>query len=551
MTTQDTLVLDESLVVHDHNLQQKEVFWVGWDGPDDPANPRNWTNRRKWLLSSSGIMFCAIVSLSVSGQFRIVGETSYSISIGSIEDQMGVSKGMALLGVTLFTLTFGAAPLIIAPFSEVYGRSWIYFGSAFIFTLFFLPQALAQNIETILVARFISGCAGSTAVSLVGGTLADVWSDEERGLPMAIFAWSAFSSSGGLIPVSNTLQTGLGPIMFGYVEENYDFRLIQWITMGASGLFTLALGCIVLPRETRASVLLSRKAARLRKETGDSKYQCKFDLERGSFTHMMTTALSRPVKMLATEPILISFSAYIAFCWAILYIQLVSLPLVFGELYGFSIGEAGMTYAAQFIGASVGLVVDHFCNKKYIKEVGRRGPEARLYSAMAGGIFVPVGCFSFTFTSFTSIPWIVPCICVSILYVGILLIYLAVFSYLADSYTLYASSALLVGAVFPLFTDSLYDRLGIQGAGGLTSGLATLLSVTPFVLFIYGARLRARSPFAQELERMKRAAQALAELKEEEVVLEPKGCGAPTNQGDVGRAVVRKLPSGEGRKEEA
>ncbi|KDE09672.1 hypothetical protein MVLG_00078 [Microbotryum lychnidis-dioicae p1A1 Lamole] len=538
MTTQNTLVLDESLVVQDHILQHRDVVWVGWDGPDDPANPRNWTNRRKWLLSSSGIMFCAIVSLSVS---------AYSISIGSVEDQMGVSKEMALLGMTLFTLTFSAAPLIIAPFSEVYGRSWIYFGSAFIFTLFFLPQALAQNIETILVARFISGCAGSTAVSLVGGTLADVWSDEERGLPMAIFAWSAFSS------------TGLGPIMFGYVEENYDFRLIQWITMGASGLFTLALGCIVLPRETRASVLLTRKAARLRKETGDSKYQFKFDLEQGSFTHMMTTALSRPVKMLATEPILIFFSAYIAFCWAILYIQLVSLPLVFGELYDFSIGEAGMTYAAQFIGASVGLVVDHSCNKKYIKEVGRRGPEARLYSAMAGGIFVPVGCFSFTFTSFASIPWIVPCICVSILYIGILLIYLAVFSYLADSYTLYASSALsamsfarnLVGAVFPLFTDSLYDRLGIQGAGGLTSGLATLLSVTPFVLFIYGARLRARSPFAQELERMKRAAQALAELKEEEVVVEPKGCDAPTIQGDVGRAVVRRLPSGEGRKEEA
>ncbi|SGY32330.1 BQ5605_C002g01349 [Microbotryum silenes-dioicae] len=70
-------------------------------------------------------------------------------------------------------------------------------------------------------------------------------------------------------------------------------------------------------------------------------------------------------------------------------------------------------------------------------------------------------------------------------------------------------------------------------------------------LFIYGARLRARSPFAQELERMKRAAQALAELKEWEVVVEPKSCDASTIQGDVGRAVVRRLPSGEGRKEEA
>lgn len=63
------------------------------------------------------------------------------------------------------------APLLLAPLSEVYGRNWIYQISAIIFALFFLPQALAKNIETILVCRFISGIAGSTAVSLVGGAL--------------------------------------------------------------------------------------------------------------------------------------------------------------------------------------------------------------------------------------------------------------------------------------------------------------------------------------------------------------------------------------------
>lgn len=98
----------------------------------------------------------------------------------------------------------------------------------------------------------------------------------------------------------------------------------------------------------------------------------------------------------------------------------------------------------------------------------------------------------------------------------------------------------------------MYDGLGIQGAGGLTAGelplpppstssprhalvaslrgarptgirgpcsrllfglvgtadptralagIATLLSVTPFVLFRYGSALRARSPFARELAR--------------------------------------------------
>lgn len=51
----------------------------------------------------------------------------------------------------------------------------------------------------------------------------------------------------------------------------------------------------------------------------------------------------------------------------------------------------------------------------------------------------------------------------------------------------------------------MYDALGIQGAAGLTAGLGTVLSATPFILFIYGARLRARSPFAQELARREEA----------------------------------------------
>jgi MFS family permease len=232
-----------------------------------------------------------------------------------MEEQLHSSRTLVLLGITFFTLTFGASPLLLAPISEVYGRTYLYNVSALVFTLFFIPQALARNIETMLISRFIAGIAGSSAVSLVGGTLADLWINEERGLPMALFAWSAFGS------------TGLGPVIFGYVEQFYDFRMINWIMLAISGAFTTAL--IVLLRETRSSVLLSRKAARLRKETGDDRYQCKADLARSSFLVMMKTSLTRPVRMLCTEPVLISFTLWISWVWGVLYVFLVAIPLVF------------------------------------------------------------------------------------------------------------------------------------------------------------------------------------------------------------------------------
>lgn len=125
----------------------------------------------------------------------------------------------------------------------------------------------------------------------------------------------------------------------------------------------------------------------------------------------------------------------------------------------------------------------------------------------AGGFLLPFGGWIYAWTSFPTVHFIAPCFGITLLYAGMYLIYVAVFQYLADAYGFYASSALsaqsfvrnCVGAVFPLVVRPMYGSLGIQGAGSLTAGISTLLSLTPFVLYRYGAYLRANSPFAKQL----------------------------------------------------
>lgn len=58
--------------------------------------------------------------------------------------------------------------------------------------IFIIPCAVAQNIETLLVCRAIDGIAFSAPMTLVGGTLADLWRNEERGVPMAAFSAAPF-----------------------------------------------------------------------------------------------------------------------------------------------------------------------------------------------------------------------------------------------------------------------------------------------------------------------------------------------------------------------
>lgn len=51
---------------------------------------------------------------------------------------------------------------------------------------------MAKNIGTLLVCRAIDGIAFSAPMTLVGGTLADLWRNEERGVPMAAFSAAPF-----------------------------------------------------------------------------------------------------------------------------------------------------------------------------------------------------------------------------------------------------------------------------------------------------------------------------------------------------------------------
>lgn len=323
--------------------------------------------------------------------------------------------------------------------------------SAVVFALFFLPQALARNIETVLVSRFISGCAGSTAVSLVGGTIADVWRADERGTPMAWFSFAAFGGERSLRSLSRPCPstetdgagaspraaTGLGPVMFGYLVQEKGFRAVNWVMFAMSAAF--AVGLPLLLKETRASVLLSRKAAKLRKETGDARYMSRDDFERGSIRQMMKTSLGRPVRLLFTEPVLVAMTAWISFQWGVLCaclpslcdapgpfqaltaaarhsdLFLVSIPYVFGRIYEFNTGECGMIYVTQFIGSVIGMSMDQYCMRLYRANVAKRGPEARLYTAFVGGVCVPVGAFIFCFTAYPHVHWMAPTIGIVIL----------------------------------------------------------------------------------------------------------------------------------------
>jgi MFS family permease len=99
---------------------------------------------------------------------------------GLRKDFHQTSSTVASLSVTLFLLGFALGQLFIAPLSELYGRLPIYLTCNAIFIIFMIACAASKDIGMFLAFRFIAGCGGSAPLTIGGGTIADVISQENR-----------------------------------------------------------------------------------------------------------------------------------------------------------------------------------------------------------------------------------------------------------------------------------------------------------------------------------------------------------------------------------
>ena len=146
--------------------QDENIILVVWDGPNDPENPMNWSISRKWLTTALLCSMCLFIGLATA---------AFSTGIGPMSKELGVSTEVGQVGMLLFNGAFAVVPLFLGPLSEFVGRNPIYLGCYAFFTVWFIPLALAQNIQTVLVARFLSGAFGAAGTTIIPGTLADIW----------------------------------------------------------------------------------------------------------------------------------------------------------------------------------------------------------------------------------------------------------------------------------------------------------------------------------------------------------------------------------------
>ncbi|TFY57136.1 hypothetical protein EVJ58_g7205 [Rhodofomes roseus] len=350
-------------------LENEEDDWA-----HDPANPRNWTFKKKWIMTGIVSLYTFITPLASS---------MMAPGLPQIAEHYGVtSETVTALTLSIFLLTFAIGPLFFGPISEMYGRTWVYHIANLLFLAFNLGCAFSDTVGILLGFRLLAGFVGSAPIACGGGTVSDLFSEKDRASAMAVF------SLGPLIgPV-------VGPIAGGFIAQTIGFKYVFVVIAALCGVGAVC--GIPFLRETYHPVVRLRRDKRAADPEKVAAAHPHLLEEHGNKWHRISVDLSRPFILLTRSYVCFLLSLYMALMYGIYYLMFTTFPDLFTEVYGFSVGVSGLAYiglglgfmSATVVGASVADTIYH---KLAIRNGGKGTPEMRIPALIFGSLFVPIG----------------------------------------------------------------------------------------------------------------------------------------------------------------
>ncbi|CZR50765.1 related to multidrug resistant protein [Phialocephala subalpina] len=399
----------------------------------------------------------------------------FTPGIKQIAESLNTTENGVIGCQTGFVVMLGIGPLILAPLSETFGRKVLYLWCFTIFTLLQIPTALAKTLPVLVTSRTLAGFFGSVGIANGGGTISDMYDPSERA---EIFGWYLLGP---------LLGPSLGPLLGAVIIQSLDWPWLFWITLI---ICTVAvIGAFLFLRETYVPVLLQRRKKELENSEGGNYY---FEgQDDRSLRVKLGQAIQRPVRILFTQPIVLTMAAYQALLFAITYSLYTQSESIYGEDgYSFSTLQLGLVYLGPGLGFLVAVWflvprIGSVYNSLTKKHNGEGKPEYRLPIANVGAILIPISLFWFA--------W-------SVEFHVHVAIFNSVQNYYIDSFEKYAASAIAAGALFrsviggivPLLTGGLLEKLGVGWGMSVFGFISVALAPSPLLFWYYGEWLRKR-----------------------------------------------------------
>jgi hypothetical protein len=287
-----------------------------------------------------------------------------------------------------------------------------------------------------------------------------------------------------------------------------NFR--RWIFY-ISAIITGVWFCLLLGmKESRSSQLLEKAVAKVRKDSGIATLRIRNPDHMPDLRTFSQVALTRPLRLFFTEPIIFVCTVLSAVAFGLLYLLTEALPVVFTS-FGLNAGQASLSFVPIIIGIFSGILTRLWDHRVYKQRQAARQllmPEDKLLGFAIGAVLLAVGLWWFAWTippQVYNVHWIVPMLSLVLIGYATNEFDCVLAGYIADSYTIFAASAFasiaflraLCCAMFPLFAYKMYTDITPNVATSILAAVATVFCVCPVLFLRYGRKLREMSPFAK------------------------------------------------------
>lgn len=173
--------------------------------------------RRWWALTA------VLITLFFSALDQTIISTAMPVIIGELQ-------GFSLYAwtFTAYMMTSAITVPIYGKLSDVYGRKPFYIAGLLFFMIGSMFSGMVGTMFQLIIARSVQGLGAGAMLSMPRATIGDIFNPRERGRWMGLIA-SVFG-----------LASIIGPVMGGWITDNWGWRWVFYINLPVAALALLA-----------------------------------------------------------------------------------------------------------------------------------------------------------------------------------------------------------------------------------------------------------------------------------------------------------------------
>lgn len=178
------------------------------------------------------------IVLALSNFMVVLDLTIANVSVPHIAGNLGISSDQGTWVITSYAVAEAICVPLTGWLAQRFGTVRVFTVSMLGFGLFSLLCGLSLTLDMIVICRIGQGLCGGPIMPLSQTLLMQIYPPEKRGQAMGLWA------------MTTLMGPALGPILGGYISDNWSWHWIFFINIPVAAFCTIATFAMLRPIET-------------------------------------------------------------------------------------------------------------------------------------------------------------------------------------------------------------------------------------------------------------------------------------------------------------